>query len=36
MDTDDSDSVADSLYSRNTIYLFDFRMIYLFLKKIMS
>lgn len=36
MDTDDSGSATDNLYSDKAICLFDFRLIYLFLKKIKS
>lgn len=36
MDTDDSGSATDNLYSDKFICLFAFRLIYLFLRKIKS
>lgn len=36
MDTDDSGNLDNNLYVDKFVYLFDFRLIYLFLKKIMS
>lgn len=36
MDTDDSGYIDDNLCTNKVVYLFSFRFIYLFLKKIMS
>lgn len=36
MDTDDSGNTADSLYSDKAVCLLNFRLTYLYFKKIMS